>query len=110
MTPPTQSGSQHKDDGFRISEEAIDQAVAKVLTASTQADTRGVRPWLAMAASIAVILGLGVALSEALKPDPCVTFACQLELLTDEELADMLDLMEEETLLGWEAEEWTNLY
>ena len=67
-------------------------------------------PMLSMAASIALILGLGVAFSEAMKPEPCMTFACQLEAMSDEELAGMMELLEEESLLEMEEESWTTLY
>ena len=67
-------------------------------------------PMVSLAASIALILGLGVAFSEAMKPEPCVTFACQLEAMSVDELAGMMELMEEESLLELEAEPWNTLY
>ena len=61
-----------------------------------------------MAASIALILVMGVALNELLKPKPCVSLACQLDGLSDDELAGMVRLMEEDAL--WEEDFWMNLY
>ena len=72
--------------------------------------TRRLTPMVSLAASIALILGLGVAFNEAMKPEPCVTFACQLEAMSDEELAEMMKLMEEESVLDLEAESWSTLY
>ena len=37
-----------------------------------------------------------------MKPEPCVAFACQLEAMSDEDLAGMMELMEEESLLELE--------
>ena len=48
---------------------------------------------------------MGGALNEFLKPKPCVSLACQLDDLSDDELAGMVQLMEEDAL--WE-EDWMN--
>ena len=110
MTPFSPLGPNPKDDGFRVADEAIERAVKAVMSPSRKRSVHRLRPVLSMAASVAVILGLGVAWSEAMKPEPCFTFACQLEALSDEELVEMMDLLEEETLLRWEEDEWTTLY
>jgi hypothetical protein len=49
-------------------------------------------------------------LSDAIKPEPCVTFACQIEALSDEEFAAMMDLMEEDVLINLDEESWSTLY
>ena len=99
-----------KDDGFRIADAAVERAIQDVM--STPRDGRIGRwmPIVSLAASIALILGLGVAFSEAMKPEPCVTFTCQLEAMSDEELAEMMELIEEASLLELEGESWTTLY
>ena len=99
-----------KDDGFRIADAAVERAIRDVMSAPRHGRNRRLTPMLSMAASIVLILGLGVAFSEAMKPEPCVTFACQLEAMSDEELVGMMELMEEEALLELEEESWTNLY
>ena len=99
-----------KDDGFRIADAAVERAIRDVMSAPRHGRNRRLTPMLSMAASIVLILGLGVAFSEAMKPKPCVTFACQLEAMSDEELVGMMELMEEEALLELEEESWTNLY
>ena len=88
----------------------VERAVENVMSTPLEGRIRRLMPMLSLAASIVLILGLGVAFSEAMKPDPCVTFACQLEAMSDEELAGMMELMEEESLLDVEGDAWTNLY
>ena len=61
-----------------------------------------------MAASIALILVMGGALNEFLKPKPCVALACQLDDLSDDELAGMVQLIAEDDL--WEEDFWMDLY
>ena len=104
------TGPNRKDDGFRISDAAVERAIQDVMSTPRQGHTRRLMPLVSLAASIALILGLGVAFSEAIKPEPCVTFACQLEAMSDEELAGMMELIEEESLLELEVESWTTLY
>lgn len=104
------TGPNRKDDGFRIADAAVERAVENVMSTPLEGRIRRLMPMLSLAASIVLILGLGVAFSEAMKPDPCVTFACQLEAMSDEELAGMMELMEEESLLDVEGDAWTNLY
>jgi len=104
------TGPNRKDDGFRIADAAVERAIRDVMSAPRHGRNRRLTPMLSMAASIVLILGLGVAFSEAMKPKPCVTFACQLEAMSDEELVGMMELMEEEALLELEEESWTNLY
>jgi hypothetical protein len=99
-----------RDDGFRVSDATIEAAIAGVISQPH------VRRWprrlsaLYMAAAVALVLGMGAALNEVLKPETCVTFACQLDTLSDEELAGMMDLMEDEASLGLEEEVWPTLY
>ena len=104
------TGPNRKDDGFRVADAAVERAIQDVMSTPRQGRIRRWMPMVSLAASIALILGLGVAFSEAMKPDPCVTFACQLEAMSDEELAGMMELMEEESLLELEEESWTTLY
>ena len=104
------AGPNRKDDGFRIADAAVERAIQDVMSTPREGRTRRLMPMMSLAASIALILGLGVAFSEAMKPEPCVTFACQLEAMSDEELAGMMELMEEESLLELEGESWTTLY
>ena len=99
-----------KDDGFRIADAAVERAIQDVMSIPREGRIRRLMPMVSLVASIALILGLGVAFSEAMKPEPCVTFACQLEAMSDEELAGMMELMEEESLLELEAESWSTLY
>jgi len=100
------TGPNRKDDGFRISDAAIERAVTNVM--STPRAGRIPKFGLAVAASIALILVMGVALNELLKPKPCVSLACQLDGLSDDELAGMVRLMEEDAL--WEEDIWMDLY
>ena len=104
------TGPNLKDDGFHIADAAVERAIRDVMSAPRHGRNRRLTPMLSMAASMVLILGLGVAFSEAMKPEPCVTFACQLEAMSDEELVGMMELMEEEALLELEEESWTTLY
>lgn len=104
------TGPNRKDDGFRISDAAVERAIQDVMSTPREGRARRWMPMVSLAASIALILGLGVAFSEAIKPEPCVTFACQLEAMSDEELAGMMELIEEESLLELDGESWTTLY
>ena len=88
----------------------MERAVADVMSTPLGGRMGELRPVLNMAASIALILGLGLALSAVLRPKPCVTFACQLEALSDEELSGIIELMEEESLLELDEEAWATLY
>lgn len=111
MSHASTSSSGQRDDGFRVSDVDIDGAVSKVMSSPRmQRSFRPLSVW-SIAASVAVIIGLGVALDHALRPAPCVTFACQLETLSDEELAGMMDLMDEKASLSLEEEDaWPTLY
>lgn len=100
------TGPNRKDDGFRISDAAVERAVTNVMSTPQSGRIRRLSP--AMAASIALILVMGGALNEFLKPKPCVSLACQLDDLSDDELAGMVQLMEEDAL--WEEDFWMNLY
>ena len=100
------TGPNRKDDGFRISDAAVERAVTNVMSNPRSGRIRRLSP--AMAASIALILVMGGALIEFLKPKPCVSLACQLDDLSDDELAGMVQLMEEDAL--WEEDFWMNLY
>lgn len=103
--------SRRRDDGFRVSDAVVEDAVTRVMSAPLHAGALQRYSGLAMAAAIALILGLGLAVFEFAKPAPCVTFACQLEALSDEELSVMVDLMEDELLLGTDGDEdWPLLY
>ena len=104
------TGPNRNDDGFRIADADVDRAIQNVMSTPKTGRVRRLMPMLSLAASIALVLGLGVAFSEAMKPEPCVTFACQLEAMSDEDLAGMMELMEEESLLELEGESWTTLY
>ena len=104
------TGPNRKYDGFHVADAVVERAIQDVMSRPRQGSTRRWMPMVSLAASIALILGLGVAFSEAMKPEPCVTFACQLEAMSDEELAGMMELMEEESLLELEGESWTTLY
>ena len=104
------TGPNRKDDGFRISDAAVERVIQDVMSTPREGRARRWMPMVSLAASIALILGLGVAFSEAMKPEPCVTFACQLEAMSDEELAGMMELIEEESLLELDGESWTTLY
>lgn len=100
------TGPNRKDDGFRISDAAVERAVANVM--STPRPGRIPRFSLPLAASIALILVMRGALNEFLKPKPCVSLVCQLDGLSDDELAGMVQLMEEDAL--WEEDFWIDLY
>ena len=104
------TGPNRKDDGFRISDAAVEHAIRDVMSTPRQGRTRRLMPMVSLAASIALIFGLGVAFSEAMKPEPCVTFACQLEAMSVDELAGMMELIEEESLIELEGESWATLY
>ena len=73
------TGPNRQDDGFRISDPAVERAIQDVMSTPREGLIHRWMPMVSLAASIALILGLGVAFSEAMKPEPCVTFACQLE-------------------------------
>lgn len=100
------TGPNRKDDGFRISDAAVGRAVTNVMSTPRSGRIRRLSP--TMAASIALILVMGGALNEFLKPKPCVSLACQLDDLSDDELAGMVQLMEEDAF--WEEDFWMNLY
>ena len=100
------TGPNRKNDGFRISDATVERAVTNVMSTPQSGRIRRLSP--AMAASIALILVMGGALNEFLKPKPCVSLACQLDDLSDDELAGMVQLMEEDAL--WEEDFWMNLY
>ena len=100
------TGPNRKDDGFRISDAAVERAVMNVMSNPRSGRIRRFSP--AMAASIALILVMGGALNEFLKPKPCVSLACQLDGLSDDELAGMMQLIAEDDL--WEEDFWMNLY
>ena len=100
------TGPNRKDDGFRISDAAVERAVTNVM--STPRSGRIPKFGLAVAASIALILVMGGTLNEFLKPKPCVALACQLDGLSNDELAGMVQLMEEDAL--WEEDFWMDLY
>ena len=100
------TGPNRKDDGFRISDATVERAVTNVMSTPRSGRIRRLSP--AMAASIALILVMGGTLNEFLKPKPCVALACQLDGLSDDELAGMMQLMEEDAL--WEEDFWIDLY
>ena len=100
------TGPHRKDDGFRISDAAIERAVTNVM--STPRAGRIPKFSLAVAASIALILVMGGALIEFSKPKPCISLACQLDGLSDDELAGMVQLIAEDDL--WEEDFWIDLY
>ena len=110
MTHFPSTGPDRKNDGFRVADVAVERVIQDVMATPREGRVRRLAPMLSLAASIALILGLGVALSEAMKPEACVTFACQLEAMSDEELAGMMELMEEASLLELESESWSTLY
>ena len=100
------TGPNRKDDGFRISDAAVERAVTNVMSNPRSGRIRRLSPTIA--ASIALILVMGGALNEFLKPKPCVSLACQLDGLSDDELAGMMQLIAEDDL--WEEDFWMNLY
>ena len=100
------TGPNRKDDGFRISDAAVERAVMNVMSNPRSGRIRRFSP--AMAASIALILVMGGAFNEFLKPKPCVSLACQLDGLSDDELAGMVQLIAEDDL--WEEDFWIDLY
>ena len=104
------TGPNRKDDGFRVADADVERAIQDVMSTPRESRIRRLMPMLSLAASIALVLGLGVAFSETMKPEPCVTFACQLEAMSDEDLVGMMELMDEESLLELEEESWTTLY
>ena len=110
MSPFPSTGPNRKDDGFRIADATVERVIQDVMSTPQHGRIRRLTPVLSIAASIVLILGLGVLFSEAMKPEPCITFACQLEAMSDEELAGMMELMEEESLIELGAESWTTLY
>lgn len=96
------TGPNRKDDGFRISDATIERAVTSVLSTARPRRIPALRRAMAVAASVALILLLGGAYDEFLKTKSCVSFACQLDGLSDEELAGMIWLMEEDA--WWEED------
>ena len=100
------TGPNRKDDGFRISDAAVERAVTNVM--STPRSGRIPKCGLAVAASIALILAMGGALIEFSKPKPCISLVCQLDGLSDDELAGMVQLIAEDDL--WEEDFWIDLY
>lgn len=99
-----------RDDGFRVSDATIDAAIAGVMAQPGKRPLRLRFMVLSTAAAVALVLGMGVALTDVLKTEPCMTFACQLETLSDEELAEMMNLMDEEASFGREEADWPTLY
>ena len=51
------TGSNRKDDGFRISDAAVERAIQDVMSAPQKGRTRRLMPMVSLAASIALILG-----------------------------------------------------
>lgn len=96
------------DDGFRFDSETIDRGIAAVeFTRLQPAFVR--RPWRGMAAAIFGLLGLGLALLAWPEEEPCLTWACQLECLSDEEMEMMMELLDdgsEDQGLFWGEESW----
>ncbi len=109
MTPDDNRLVGH-DDGFRVSDEAVERAVAHVMSVPQESHVFRLHSVWPIAAAIALVLGMGVFLSDAIKPEPCVTFACQIEALSDEEFVAMMDLMEEDVLIKLDEESWPTLY
>ena len=99
-----------RDDGFRVADAAVDRAVSEVMSVVEHGPVRWRIARWPLVASIALLIGLIVNLSELIQSEPCVTFACQLESLTDEELSMMMEVMDEEHPLILEDEDWPSLY
>ncbi len=110
MSNSMNSAPDRRDDGFRVSDAAVERAVAGVLADSRESGLSLVYSAWSIAAALALMVGLGFALAEAMKPPPCVTFACQLEALTDEELVGIMELIDEDMTLGLEDEVWPSTY
>jgi len=106
----TSSPTPHRrDDGFRVTDDRVDAAVSRVIAEAGEHRSPSMAAVWRVAAAIAVILGLGVVLSELTGPVPCESWACQFDALSDEELAGMIELIDEDVPLGLE-EEWPTLY
>lgn len=99
-----------RDDGFRVTDAAVDRAVSDVMSVVQNGpEQRRLVRW-PVAAAIALLVGMLATMGGLLKPESCVTFACQLESLTDEELTLMMEVMDEEHPLIVDDGSWSDLY
>ena len=67
MTPDDNRLVGH-DDGFRVSDEAVERAVAHVMSVPQGSHVFRLHSVWPIAAAIALVLGMGVFLSDAIKP------------------------------------------
>lgn len=110
MSKDRTHSSDRRDDGFRVADAAVDRAVSELMfNIQNGQGQRRIARW-PVAAAVAFLVGLLATLGDGFKPDPCVTFACQLEALTEDELSVMMEVMDEENPLILEDEAWPTLY
>lgn len=108
MMFPTDDTPTKRDDGFRFDPDAVERGMDAVERAMQVQASSGV-PWRAMAAAVLLMVGLGFFIQLWQNPEPCISWACQLEELSDEELDGMLDLLNEDeaTDLWTDDDGWT---
>ena len=107
MMFPTDDTPTKRDDGFQFDPAAVERGMDAVERAIRVQESPGV-PWRAIAAAIMLVVGLGLFIQLWQNPEPCISWACQLEELSDDELDGMLDLLDEEeaTDLWSENDDW----
>jgi len=95
MMPLHKDNCQPHDDGFRLDSASMNRGISLVEQERILPTTASLN-WRGVAAGIAVLVGIGLAVSTQSKAQPCVTWTCQLEAMSNEEMQLMLDVMEEE--------------
>ena len=110
MSNDRTDSSDRRDDGFRVADAAVDRAVSELMFHVQNGHDQRRFPRWPVAAAVALLAGMLATLGDGFKPDPCVTFACQLEALTEDELSIMMEVMDEENPLILGDEPWPTLY
>ena len=101
--------NQHRtqDDGFRCQPEQIDAAWQAVQLGIHQGRDAHRSPVWRLAAAAAVLIGIAGFMLFEVQTEPCQTFLCQLEALSDEEVSQLSGLLvEEEGFFSDLDEEW----
>ena len=98
------SEAQHPiDDGYRLSPETVERGVGQVMDRLSERNRAQAFPWR-MVAAVALLIGAGFSALRWLEPEPCVTWACQFDDLSDDELEGMMELLED----GGETATWSD--
>lgn len=96
------------DDGFRTAPETVERGVGHVMQ---QLNRRREDQWapLRVAAGMALVIVAGLVYSRWSAPEPCVTWACQFEDLSEVEMRGMMDLLEDDGgVAKWSDGDWND--